>query len=82
MITDGELEALHVLAWGPAARGVRTEADAPRGVRSVHSKTARQLIDKGLARAIPGWRAVEITDAGAVELERLASHGRRARHDR
>ena len=69
-LTEGERDALHVLAIGMATRSVRTESDRANGIHCVQGKVANELIGRGLARDVPGWRAVELTDLGRAALLR------------
>ena len=63
-LLPARLAALHVLAVGIASRSTSTRNDPENGVRSVSGASANALIRLGLARDVPGWRAVEISEAG------------------
>lgn len=63
-LTDAQRESLYVLAGGAASRSTRLRDDPAAGFRSIAGRVANELIALGLARDVPQWRAVELTDAG------------------
>jgi hypothetical protein len=63
-LTRGEYEALVVLGGGMASRSAKTRSEKVDGIHTVSGSAANRLIAKGLARAVPQWKAVEITEEG------------------
>ena len=63
-LTPAEREALDVLAIGISSRAGATIVDERHGLRAIRGSVATRLVTLGLARDVPGWNAVELTDSG------------------
>lgn len=67
-LTSEEYYGLQILLMGMATRAPWTKSDKANGIHAINGRVANGLVERRLARDVPQWSAVEITDTGRALL--------------